>query len=62
MIFQHRGDWQVSDCGFYRIQKIGSRQRGAYRLQVQLIDGWIEYPTTFALMRDARVTAADLEK
>lgn len=63
MKFKKAGEWKVSDCGFYRIQPVGW-QRGrssTFRLQVQLVDGWIDYPEAFSRMKDAAAVAISLE-
>ena len=64
MKFRKEGDWKISECGFYRIQSVGWQKgrSSTFRLQVQLDDGWVDYPEAFKLYRQAKEMALFLEE
>lgn len=63
MKFKKDGDWKLSECGNYRIQPFGWQKgrSSSFRLQVQLSDGWVDFPERFKLFREARQIAIDTE-
>jgi hypothetical protein len=56
--------YRESDCGHYRINDVGNRwgRVQKYELQVLLADGWVKFPGTFHLLRDARDAAHRCEE
>ena len=64
MVFRKEGGWKVSGCGNYKIQAVGWKEGRSswFRLRVHLDDGWIDYPETFRLLRDAKAAAAHIEE